>query len=114
MAYNFESKNHSSKKTIKDGIKTEDMKFQPLKDFIGEELQLDGFFFTDGKYGKQVVVIANDVKINLPKRFTEDFLEFRDNDEAREDIISGKLWLVNIREIDAKEGKTVTFDYKNS
>lgn len=114
MSFNFESKNKGSKKTVRDGINTESMTFKPLKEFVGKTLRLDGFFFTKGKYGEQVVVIAEDTKINLPKRFTEDFKEFRDNDEALSDILAGKLQLVNIREIDANEGKTVTFDYKNA
>ena len=60
MAFSFESLNKSGKRTIKEGIDTEKMSFVPLKDYIGKELKLDGFFFTDkGKYGKQVVVIAD-------------------------------------------------------
>lgn len=110
--FSFEDLNTNSKKTIKDGIKLDSMNFVPLKDFIGKEIPVDGFFFTDGKYGKQAVVVGCNVKINVPKRFTDDFLKIRDDKDALEQVIAGKLVLTNIREIEAKNGKTVTFDYK--
>ena len=80
--FSFEDLNTSSKKTIRDGITLDGMAFVPLKDFIGKELKVDGFFFTNGKYGEQA------------------------------EVIDGKLALTNIRELDSKNGKTVTFDYK--
>ena len=112
MAFNFESLNKTSKKTIRDGIKTDNMKFQPLKDFIGKTLSVDGFFFTSGgKWGKQVVIIADGVKINMPKRCVEEFEQIRDNDEALQQVMEGKLIITDIEAFDAKEGKTVTFNY---
>lgn len=110
--FSFEDLNTSSKKTIRDGITLDGTAFVPLKDFIGKELKVDGFFFTNGKYGEQVVIVAENAKVNIPKRFTEDFKKIRDNDEALAQVIAGKLVLANIRELDSKNGKTVTFDYK--
>lgn len=110
--FSFEDLNTSSKKTIRDGITLDGMAFVPLKDFIGKDLKVDGFFFTNGKYGEQVVIVADGNKVNIPKRFTEDFKKIRDNDEALAQVIAGKLVLANIRELDSKNGKTVTFDYK--
>ena len=46
--FSFEDLNTSSKKTIRDGITLDGMAFVPLKDFIGKELKVDGFFFTNG------------------------------------------------------------------
>lgn len=114
MSFSFEDLNTSSKKTIRDGINLEGMKFVPLKDFIGKDLNVDGFFFTNGKYGEQAVIVANGDKVNIPKRFTEDFKKIRDNDEALAQVIAGKLILANIRELDSKNGKTVTFDFKTA
>lgn len=110
----FTQFNTESKKTVKDGINTQDLKFVPLKDFIGKEIHVDGFFFTKGKYGEQVVVVGEGNNINLPKRFTDTFKGFRDNQDQLNAILAGGLKLVNIRELDAKEGKTVTFDYANA
>lgn len=110
----FTQFNTESRKTVKEGINTKDLQFVPLKDFIGKEIRVDGFFFTKGKYGDQVVVVGEGVNINLPKRFTDTFKGFRDNKEQLDAILAGGLKLVNIRELDAKEGKTVTFDYANA
>ena len=110
--FSFEDLNTSSKKTIRDGITLDGMAFVPLKDYIGKELKVDGFFFTNGKYGEQVVIVADGKKVNIPKRFTETFKKIRDNDESLEQVIAGKLVLSNIREIDSQNGKTGTFDYK--
>ena len=114
MSFNFESFNKGSKSTIREGIKTEEMSFVSLKEYVGKEIKPDGFFFTDkGKYGRQVVVVADGVKINIPKRFVQLFEQIRDNDEALADFLGGHVILTNIRKIDAKEGSTVTFDFKN-
>lgn len=111
MAFSFESLNKENKNTVRTGINTEDMKFKPLKDFIGQTLNVDGFFFTSGKWGKQVVVVANGCKINMPKRCVEEFEKIRDNDEALQQVMDGKLIITDIEAFDAKEGKTATFNY---
>ena len=113
--FSFEDLNAtSSKKTIRDGINLDEMNFISWKEYIGKDLKVDGFFFTKGKYGEQVVIVdaANGKKVNIPKRFTEDFKKIRDNDEALAQVIAGKLVLANIRAIDSQNGKTGTFDYK--
>ena len=115
MAFDFSKLNKATKKTIKDGINLDNMgDFQSLKNFIGKEIPVDGFFFTKSKFGEQVVLVGLGCKINLPKRFTEDFKAIRDNDEALADIIAGNMKIVNIHEIDSANGKTVTFDYANA
>ena len=112
MAYSFTSLNTSSKKTIKEGINTDDMKFAPLKDYVGKTLKVDGFFFTTGgKWGKQVVVIAEGAKINMPKRCTEQFEQIRDNDETLNAMLEGHLCITNIEKFAAKDGNTVIFDF---
>lgn len=109
--FSFEDLN-TSKKTIRDGINLDEMNFISWKEYIGKDLKVDGFFFTNGKYGEQVVIVADGKKVNIPKRFTETFKKIRDNDEALQQVIAGKLVLANIREIDSQNGKTGTFDYK--
>lgn len=112
MSFKFENFN-SNKKTMKDNINLDSMgDFVHIREYIGKELKVEGFFFTKSKYGEQVVIIADNKKINIPKRFTEDFKQIRDNAEALDDVLNDKLMLVNIRDLDAENGKTVTFDYK--
>lgn len=111
----FSQFNTGSKKTIRDGINLDSLgDFHKLKEFVGQELIVDGFFFTSGKYGDQCVIVASGRKINLPKRFADDFKKFRDDQETLDSILAGGLKLVNIREIDAQNGKTVTFEYANA
>ena len=112
MAFDFSSLN-KGKKTIRDGINLDDMSFKPLKDFIGQTLTVDGFFFTEGKYGKQAVVIASGTKINIPKRYVEDFEKIRDNQEALDAVLAGNLSITDIKPFDSDNGKTVVFSFAN-
>ena len=114
MSFNFEALNKGAKSTIKEGINTKEMSFVGLKEYVGKEIKPDGFFFTDkGKYGRQVVVIADGVKINIPKRYVETFEGIRDNAEALDDFLNGHVIMTNIRNIDSDNGKTVCFDFRN-
>ena len=108
----FEQFNKSFKKTVRDEINLESMKFTALKDFAGQTVKVDGFFFTESKkYGKQTVIVGNGAKINIPKRYTEDFLAIRDNDEMLKAVLDGHLTLTNIHEGDSSNGKTTYFTF---
>ena len=107
----FKEMNKLSKKTVRDGINTEEMSFKALKDFTGQKIIVDGFFFTEGKYGKQVVVVGNGAKINIPKRHTPDFEAIRDDDAKLSAVLAGKMALTNIHEGDSSNGRTTYFDF---
>lgn len=96
--------------TVKEGINLEDLEFHPLKDYIGGEIIVDGYFFTNGRYGKQVVVVGNDAKINMPKYATAMFERIDDNDEAVNKMLEGGMKLINIEEKTTKNGTTVIFE----
>ena len=107
----FENLNLTSK-TLKEGIDLGALEFKPLKDFIGSEINVDGFFFTEGKYGKQVVVVGNHAKINLPSRYVEKFEQIEASEEMLQGVRDGKLVLTNIRSIETNNGNTTTFQFK--
>lgn len=108
----FNEKNRV-RNTVAEGIETKDMDFKPLKDFVGQSVQIFGYFFsTGGKYGKQVVAVTKECLINLPKRYTEEFEAL--TVEEIEAIKNGKLILKDIRTLDSKNGKTVVFDYADA
>lgn len=108
----FENHNKESIKTVKDGIDTSKLgDFKNIKEFIGQDIKVDGFFFTKSKYGDQVVVVGNNSLINIPKRYTDDFKAIRDNAEELKAVLDGKLTLTDIKEIDSKNGKTVAFTF---
>ena len=111
MANIFAGFNKESKKTIRDGIDLDKMNFGHIKEYVGKEVIVDGFFFTKSKYGEQVVIVGDNKKLNVPKRFTADVKAIRDNDEQLAAVIAGKLILKNIRAFDAENGKTYTFDF---
>lgn len=110
----FNEKNNKYAKTVREGVDTKNMSFAPLKDFVGRDIIVDGFFFTDGKYGKQCVVVSRDgVLVNMPKRYSAEFEDFAKNEEELNAILDGHLALANVRMIDTKNGTTVCFDYKD-
>lgn len=97
--------------TVKDGIDTQDMEFKPLKDFCGAKIKVDGFFFTEGRYGTQVVVVGNGYLINMPKRAAEQFEKIAENPKMLDAVLAGKLEIKNIKMLDTKNGQTVAYDF---
>lgn len=98
-------------KTIREGVNTDDMEFVKLEEFIGQTVKVDGFFFTEGNYGEQVVVVGNGYLINMPTRCVEDFHEIEGEEKMLYAVLNGHLALTNIREKQAKAGMTTIFDY---
>lgn len=100
---------NNGRKTVADGVNTEDMEFRPLKDFIGKKISVDGFFFTNGNYGKQVVVVGNGTLINMPARAVEQFETIYNNDKMLNAVLAGKLLLTDIKPIDTRNGATTAY-----
>lgn len=108
MAFNFDRFNGSS--TVRPEVgDIKDWPFMPLKDYIGGYVFVDGFFFTQGKYGKQVVVVGNGAKINMPGFAVKHFEALAKDDEAVAAILAGEMALTDIAELDTKNGKTTSF-----
>ena len=89
-------KYNKSVTTIREGIDLQSMSFVKLSQFVGQTIHVDGFFFTSGDYGKQVVVVGNGYKINMPARAVEIFESIQNNPEELEAVLAGKLKIVNI------------------
>lgn len=97
--------------TIRDGVEIGDMQFASLKDFVGDTIKVDGFFFTKGQYGEQVVVVGNNYKINMPARCVEEFKTIKDDEELLDCLLKGHLCLENIRRKATNKGVTYIFEY---
>ena len=110
--YDFNLLNDSIQ-TVKEGIDLKALEFKPLKDFIGQTIKVDGFFFTKGKYGKQVVVVANNAKINMPARALEKFEMIANSPEALKAVLDGHLVLTDIQERDTNNGTTTIYKFAN-
>lgn len=110
----FDKLNKSAnKQTVREGIDTDNMEFTGLKTFIGKTVKVDGFFFTSkGNYGKQVVVVGNGYKINMPKRAVESFEAIANDPDMLKAVLDGKLELINIAPVTAKNGNdTVAYEF---
>lgn len=109
----FNELNQQHVVTVKEGIDTDSMEFKPLKDFEGQTVKVNGFFFTKSKKynADQVVVVGNGYKINMPGRAVDTFKAIRDNEAMLKAVLDGKLELINIKPIKAKNGNdTCAYD----
>ena len=112
MAFDFSSLNQASKKTVREGITTKDLPEAKLSEYEGKEIIVDGFFINSGKKGDWVVIITDGKKISMPSQYTDQFKAIKDNSEALDDVLAGKLKLVNIRPYETKAGnKTFLVDF---
>lgn len=94
---------------VREGINTRDQEFCPLSNFIDQVIRVDGFFFTNGDYGKQVVVVGEGFNINMPARALVQFEAIAEDKEALQDVLEGKLIINNIKAGKSKNGKDTTF-----
>lgn len=107
----FDELNVNARRTIKESVDLSTMEFKPIREFCGGEIAVDGFFFTQGKYGKQVVVVGNGFKINLPAREVVKFEKIEDSDEMLRGVLEGHLKLTDIREMKTRNGTSTFFKY---
>lgn len=95
---------NKSVKTVKDGIDLKALDFVKLDKFVAQTVNVDGFFFTSGKFGKQVVVVGNGYKINMPQRAVEQFEEIASSEAMVDAVLNGHLKIVDIRRLDTTTG----------
>ena len=107
----FKDLNKQTRSTVKEGIDLTALSFVKLHEFVGKTILVDGFFFTNGDYGKQIVVVGNGYKINLPARYVEAFEQIQASDEMLDAMFNGHMALTNIRSIKTKQGYTTVFDF---
>lgn len=86
-----------------------DWPFMPLKDYIGGVIKVDGYFFTNGRYGKQVVVVGNNAKINMPGYAVKNFEAINEDKEAVERMLAGEMGITDIEPLATKNGETTGF-----
>lgn len=109
----FNSLNKNTR-TIMQGIDTKNMEFTSLASYVGKVVAVKGFFFTEGNYGKQVVVVARDNLINMPARATEEFEEIAKNEEMLSAVLNGELLLTDISPVSAKAGDTYSYTFEQA
>jgi len=107
----FEQLNQNSVRTIRQGIDLSTLEFKPIKEFIGQDILVDGFFFTEGRFGKQVVIVGNGAKINLPSRYVKTFELVQDTPNLLQGVLDGRMVLKNVKATNTRNGSTTTFDF---
>lgn len=100
---------NGNKKTVREGIDTRAMDFAPLKDFCGREFVVDGYFFTKGRYGTQVVVVGAGTLINFPNRATKVFEDIDNDPQKVEAVLNGHLKIKDIKIGQTRNGSTVFY-----
>lgn len=110
--FDFNALNKSIQ-TVREGIDLQALPFKRLKDYHGQTLKVDGFFFTKGKYGKQVVLVANGAKINMPARAVEEFEIIAKTPDALQTMLDGHLILTDINERETTNGATTIYKFGN-
>lgn len=106
----FEALNNDNR-VIRNGIDTDGMDFAPIKNYVGSKVRVDGFFFTESKYGKQVVVVGEGRLINMPKRAVESFEKIMNDEAMKNAVVNGKLALTDIKMADTKNGTTTVYKF---
>jgi len=101
-------KYNKSVSTIREGIDLQAMQFVKLAAFEGKTVKVDGFFFTNGDYGKQVVVVGNGYKINMPARAVEQFESIQNTPEELQAVLDGKLLITDIHALKKTTGYRLT------
>ena len=105
----FEQLNKNTNAVLKENTDLNEMEFVKLREFIGKEIAVEGFFFTNGEYGEQVVVVSGTHKINMPVRAVEQFKKISENEEMRNAVLEGHLLLTGIKELKGKRGKYIAY-----
>lgn len=93
--------------TIREGVDLQSMEFCKLEMMAGQTVYVDGFFFMNGDYGKQVVVVGNGYKINMPARAVEQFETIAGDEQMRQAVLNGQLKIVDIRKLAKTTGYTL-------
>ena len=99
----------NAKRTIREGIDLSELPFCKLAEFEGKEIAVDGYFFTDGDYGRQVVVVGEGKKINMPNKAVRMFEDIDRDPEMIKAILDGHLKITEIAPFKSKRGLTTSF-----
>ena len=99
--------------TMPAGVDTTGLEYEPLKNFIGKTIRVDGFYFsTKGKYGKSVAILSEGHLINFPNWVVPQFEEIAADKNLIAEMFAGKCGVTNIEKIDTGKGNpTTSFEF---
>lgn len=107
----FDEMNYQS--TVREDVDTASMEYIKLKDILAKgvkEILVDGFFFSNGKFGKGLVVVGSGYKINMPSHAVKKFEAIASDPEKVQAVLDHKLKLTDFEEVSTKNGNpTIRF-----
>jgi len=99
------------RETLPKNIKLEDLTYIKARDLVNDvadPMPLVGFFFKNGKYGKEVTIVVNRsgdlLGVNIPNWYIKTFEDLTD-DEVQE-ILDGKQALASVEAFETQGGNT--------
>lgn len=97
--------------TLPKDIKLEDLTYTKARDLVGDKFEpmpLVGFFFKNGKYGKEITLVVNRggelLGVNIPNWYIKTFEEL--TDEEVNEILEGKQALESVEAFETQGGNT--------
>lgn len=97
--------------TLPKDIKLEDLTYTKARDLVGDTfdpMPLVGFFFKNGKYGKEITLVVNRggelLGVNIPNWYIKTFEEL--TDEEVNEILEGKQALESVEAFETQGGNT--------
>lgn len=99
------------RETLPKNIKLEDLTYTKARDLVNdvaEPMPLVGFFFKNGKYGKEVTIVVNRsgelLGVNIPNWYIKTFEDL--TDEEVQEILDGKQALASVEAFETQGGNT--------
>lgn len=100
-----------SRETLPKNIDLNELTYTKARDLVGDQFDpmiLQGYFFKNGKYGKEVTLVANRagelLGVNIPNWYVKTFEDL--TDEEVQEILDGKQALASVEPFETQEGNT--------
>jgi len=115
MAFNF-SKLNKANGVRPENFNTDGFDYTHIREYAGRDLPVKGFFFTNSRKGRQVVIITDDCLVNMPGRAVEEFEALESDPEAVKAVLNGELVLTDIvYPVKTKSGNDTTiYNFANA
>lgn len=104
----------NTRRTIMAGVETDGLPFKKLSEVKNSVLSVQGFFFTEGKFGRQVTVVTKDALINMPKRAVAQFEAIEADEEMLKAVLDGGLEIKVESETVTRTGTTVKYELQDA
>ena len=100
--------------TVPKSIDITKLTYKPFGEYLGKEILVRGFFFTNSEPEEYVVAVTDDALVKLPRRAVEPFKIIEKDRVLLEGVLTGHLLLTDIKPVVLQSGSiTVSFRFKD-